>query len=249
MPRGHLASQGTGEGGATKLGSPNRSGGSWGGFGVCLSNSETLLPARRKSCHRHPQRAIKSDFPSRCRLVPPLGFSPLCKHTHTLTRQGGLKIGFGWPLGRFQAIREVKARLALALNLGRWREARTHATAKLPLGWLCLFFLTSHCMSPGLLGLLVNPVLNSSCGRATLWLSQPARSDPRRYPRGTKITPFPIRICSPVPSQTHFYWPRSCCEVQHPPSPPSAVLSPRSCCRRCSCDRENSCMRVPVIWS
>lgn len=140
MPRGHLASQGTGEGGATKLGSPNRSGGSWGGFGVCLSNSETLLPARRKSCHRHPQRAIKSDFPSRCRLVPPLGFSPLCKHTHTLTRQGGLKIGFGWPLGRFQAIREVKARLALALNLGRWREARTHATAKLPLGWLCLFF-------------------------------------------------------------------------------------------------------------
>lgn len=104
-------------------------------------------------------------------------------------------------------------------------------------------------MSPGLLGLLVNPVLSSSCGRATLWLSQPARSNPRRYPQGTKITPFPIRICSPVPSQTHFYWPRSCCEVQHPPSPPSAVLSPRSCCRRCSCDRENSCMRVPVIWS
>lgn len=140
MPRGHLASKGTGEAGATKGGSPNWPGGSWGGFWVCLSNSETLLPARRKSCHRHPQRAIKSDFPSRCRLVPPLGFSPLCKHTHTLTRQGGLKIVFGWPLGRSQAIREVKARLSLALNLGRWHEARTHATAKLPFGWLYLFF-------------------------------------------------------------------------------------------------------------
>lgn len=40
---------------------------------------------RRKSCHRHPQQAIKSDFPFQGHLVPLLGFSPLCKHTHTHT--------------------------------------------------------------------------------------------------------------------------------------------------------------------
>lgn len=44
---------------------------------------------RRKSCHRHPQQAIKSDFPFQGRLVPLLGFSPLCKRTHTHTHQAG----------------------------------------------------------------------------------------------------------------------------------------------------------------
>lgn len=38
---------------------------------------------QRKSCHRHPQQAIKSDFPFQGSLVPLPGFSPLCKHTHT----------------------------------------------------------------------------------------------------------------------------------------------------------------------
>lgn len=44
---------------------------------------------QRKSCHQHPQQAIKSDFPFQGSLVPLLGFSPLCKHTHTHTHQAG----------------------------------------------------------------------------------------------------------------------------------------------------------------
>lgn len=43
---------------------------------------------QRKSCHRHPQQAIKSDFPFQGSLVPLLGFSPLCKHTHTSGGEG-----------------------------------------------------------------------------------------------------------------------------------------------------------------
>lgn len=41
---------------------------------------------QRKSCHRHPQQAIKSDFPFQGSLVPLLGFSPLCTHTHQAER-------------------------------------------------------------------------------------------------------------------------------------------------------------------